>query len=76
MLIAPGAIAFLLTDRFSRMLLIAVNVAVSNSLLGAYAGFLFDSSPAPTIVLLLTLAFISASLKTSLRSASRQRQQV
>ncbi len=75
LLIAPGAIAFLLTDRFPRMLLIAVLVAVAASLLGAYSSFFLDSAPAPTIVLLLTLAFIGAFLKTSLPGASRQRQQ-
>jgi manganese/iron transport system permease protein len=65
LLIAPGAIAFLLTDRFPRMLVIAVLVAVAAALLGAYASFFLDSAPAPTIVLLLTLAFIAAFLKTS-----------
>lgn len=69
LLIAPGAIAFLLTDRFPRMLLIAVLVAVAASLLGAYASFFLDSAPAPTIVLLLTVAFIAAFLKTSLTRA-------
>jgi manganese/iron transport system permease protein len=60
MLIAPGAIAFLLTSRFERMLAIAVIVAALASLLGVYTSFFLDSAPAPTIVLLLSLAFAVA----------------
>lgn len=60
MLIAPGSIAFLLTKRFERMLLVSAAVAVSTSLTGIYLSFLLDSAPAPTIVLLLTASFILA----------------
>ncbi len=60
MLIAPGAIAFLLTDRFERMLMIAVAVAVLASFFGVYLSFFIDSAPAPTIVLLMSLAFVAA----------------
>lgn len=62
MLIAPGAIAFLLTRRFSAMLLTALGVAVSASLVGVYLSFFLDSAPAPTIVLLLSAAFVAAFL--------------
>ncbi len=60
MLIAPGAIAFLLTRSFARMLLVAVAVAVAASFLGVYASFFIDSAPAPTIVMLMTIAFLAA----------------
>jgi manganese/iron transport system permease protein len=60
MLIAPGSIAFLLTKRFERMLLVSALVAVSTSLAGIYLSFFLDSAPAPTIVLLLTAGFILA----------------
>eukprot|EP01132_Coremiostelium_polycephalum_P003535 gene3535-4397_t len=60
MLIAPGAIAFLVTKRFERMLLVSAAVAVSTSLTGIYLSFFLDSAPAPTIVLLLTASFILA----------------
>ena len=60
MLIAPGAIAFLLTSRFRIMLVLAVGIAVAASLIGVYASFFLDSAPAPTIVLLLTAAFVAA----------------
>ncbi len=69
MLIAPGAIAFLLTRRFSTMLLASVAIAVSGSLLGVYLSFFLDSAPAPTIVLLLSLVFVLALLHTSRRAA-------
>jgi manganese/iron transport system permease protein len=67
MLIAPGAIAFLLTRRFATMLLASVAIAVSGSLLGVYLSFFLDSAPAPTIVLLLSLVFVLALLRASRR---------
>ena len=71
MLIAPGAIAFLLTNRFARMLPIAVAAAVAATLVGVYLSFFLDSAPAPTIVLLLTLFFIAAFLRTSVAVSRR-----
>lgn len=65
MLIAPGAIAFLLTRRFSTMLLASVVIAVTGSLLGVYLSFFLDSAPAPTIVLLLSFAFVLALIHSS-----------
>jgi manganese/iron transport system permease protein len=62
MLIAPGAIAYLLTNRFEHMLLTAVAIAVTASFLGVYLSFFIDSAPAPTIVLVMTVAFIAAFL--------------
>lgn len=59
LLIAPGAIAFLLTRQFQTMLWTAVAVATSCSFLGVYASFHLDSAPAPTIVLLMTIVFIA-----------------
>jgi manganese/iron transport system permease protein len=58
MLVAPGAIAFLWSRRFERMMTLAVAIAVSMSVLGVYLSFFIDSAPAPTIVLLLTAAFV------------------
>ena len=60
LLIAPGAIAFLLTRKFSSMLAIAVIIAVLASFFGVYLSFFIDSAPAPTIVLLMTIGFIAA----------------
>lgn len=60
LLITPGAIAFLLTRRFTAMLGIAVGVAVVAGLTGVYLSFFIDSAPAPTIVLVLTAMFLAA----------------
>jgi manganese/iron transport system permease protein len=60
MLIAPGAIAFLLASRFDRMLLLAVTIAVAASVAGVYLSFFIDSAPAPTIVLLMSIGFVAA----------------
>jgi manganese/iron transport system permease protein len=60
MLIAPGAIAFLLTGKFSAMLAVAVLIAVLASFFGVYLSFFVDSAPAPTIVLLMSVGFIAA----------------
>jgi manganese/iron transport system permease protein len=72
MLVAPGAIAFLLTRRFTAMLLTAMAIAVGSSLAGIYLSFFLDSAPAPTIVLLMSGLFVFAFIKTSLatRTAS------
>ena len=69
MLIAPGAIAFLLTRRFGAMLAVSVVIAVAASFLGVYLSFFIDSAPAPTIVLLLAAAFIAAFLVATGRAA-------
>lgn len=63
MLVSPGAIAYLLTDRFDRMLFVSVFVALSCSLAGVYLSFFLDSAPAPTIVLLMTCVFIAVFLR-------------
>lgn len=66
LLIAPGAIAFLVTRRLSHMLVIAVMVAALASTLGVWASFWLDSAPAPTVVLLLTALFTLAFLYRSI----------
>ena len=58
MLVAPGAIAFLLTTRFEAMLVWSVAIAATASIAGIYLSFFIDSAPAPTIVLLMTVLFL------------------
>lgn len=60
MLIAPGAVAFLLTRRLGQMLAVSVATAAAGSVIGVWASFWLDAAPAPTIVLVLTIAFIAA----------------
>ncbi len=68
LLIAPGAIAFLLTKRFSLMLPISVAVTLVSGVLGLYVSFFIDSAPAPTVILVMTAIFIVAFLRTSLKT--------
>lgn len=58
LLIAPGAIAYLLTRTFGFMLLASVLIGVCCAVGGVYLSFFLDSAPAPTIVLLLTVLFV------------------
>ena len=67
LLIAPGAIAFLLTRSFGRMLAVSVAVCLLSMLGGVYASFFLDSAPAPTVVLVLTGLFIAAFLRKTWR---------
>ena len=62
MLVAPGAIAYLLSDSFERMLLIAVAVAVSSSVAGTLVSFHIDGATGPCIVLIQTAVFLAAFL--------------
>lgn len=58
LLIAPGAIAFLLTRTMGAMLFTAVGIAVGAALSGVYLSFFIDSAPGPTIVVLLSTLFV------------------
>ncbi|ASY58388.1 MULTISPECIES: metal ABC transporter permease [Sinorhizobium] len=69
MLIAPGAIAYLVTRTFRGMLIAAVAVAVVASFSGVYLSFFIDSAPAPTIVLLMTAIFLVAFAFSTWRTA-------
>lgn len=62
MLIAPGAIAFLLTRRFEHMMLIAVGVSLFSCLTGTIASFHMDVATAPLIVLIQSVIFLLALL--------------
>lgn len=70
LLIAPGAIAFLLTRRFGVMLILATVISVACSLVGVYVSFFLDSAPAPTIVLLMSICFIVAMVLTQRRTVA------
>lgn len=62
MLIAPGAIAYLLTNRFSHMLVISSIVAVGSSISGVFVSFYLDADTGATIILIQTFIFILAFL--------------
>lgn len=59
-LVTPGATAYLLTDRFGRMLMIAGLIGVATGCLGAYASYFLNGSTGGCIVVLQTLLFLTA----------------
>lgn len=76
MLVTPGCIGYLLTDRFNRMLIIAALSATSSSFFGVYVSFFLDASTGACIVLLQALMFLVALVfapKHGLLAARRQR---
>jgi manganese transport system permease protein len=60
MLVTPGATAYLLTDRFDIMMLIAMASGVFSSTIGTYISYYIDGSTGGCIVVLQTLLFIIA----------------
>jgi manganese/iron transport system permease protein len=60
MVVTPGATAYLLTDRFSRLILIAIAVGTLSSLVGAYISFFLDGATGGVIVVLQTAVFLTA----------------
>ncbi|MEO0497160.1 MAG: metal ABC transporter permease [Pseudomonadota bacterium] len=71
-LIAPGAVAFLMTRTFRAMMLVALLVSTSSSVLGVLWAFHIDSAPAPTIVVVMTTAFVLAFLFAPQRGLLRR----
>ena len=58
MLVTPGSIAHLWTDRFDRMILIAVAAAVISTVVGILVSYHIDGSPGACIVLVQALVFL------------------
>lgn len=60
MVVTPGATAYLLTDRFPRLLVIAVAIGALTSFIGAYLSYFLDGATGGLIVTLQTLVFLAA----------------
>ena len=60
MVVTPGATAYLLTDRFGRLLGISVAMGAGTSFIGAYASYFLDGATGGVIVVLQTLVFLAA----------------
>jgi manganese/iron transport system permease protein len=64
MVVTPGATAYLLTDRFPKLIVISILIGALTSLLGAYISYFLDGATGGVIVLLqascFALAFILA----------------
>ena len=60
MVVTPGATAYLLTDRFPRLLMISVTIGAMTSFLGSYFSFFLDGATGGIIVCFQTLIFLTA----------------
>ncbi len=60
MLVTPGATAYLLTDRFSKMMWISMGIGISSAVFGAYLSYFLNGSTGGCIVTLQVLVFIIA----------------
>lgn len=60
LVVTPGATAYLLTDRFPRLLVIAVLIGTVTSFVGAYLSYFLDGATGGIIVVGQTLVFLLA----------------
>ncbi|MTD94837.1 iron chelate uptake ABC transporter family permease subunit [Hyphomicrobium sp. xq] len=60
MVVTPGATAYLLTDRFGRLLALSVAIGAGTSFAGAYISYFLDGATGGVIVTLQTLLFLAA----------------
>jgi len=60
MVVTPGATAYLLTDRFGLLIVIAVALGAVTSFVGAYISYFLDGATGGVIVTLQTLLFLAA----------------
>lgn len=60
MVVTPGATAYLLTDRFDRLLMLSVAIGAATSFFGAYISYFLDGATGGVIVTLQTLLFLAA----------------
>ncbi|TCQ06132.1 ABC-type Mn2+/Zn2+ transport system permease subunit [Rhizobium sp. PP-F2F-G36] len=60
MVVTPGATAYLLCDRFPRLIALSVAIGTATSFFGAYASYFLDGATGGIIVVLQTLIFLIA----------------
>ena len=60
MVVTPGATAYLLADRFPRLIAISIVIGAGSSLLGSYLSYFVDGATGGIIILIQTLVFILA----------------
>jgi len=74
LLITPGAIVFLLTKKFDSMIILSILITSLSAFFGVYISFFLDSSPAPTIILILSCIFFGVLvLKTAYKKDFRKK---
>ncbi|MGV1917656.1 metal ABC transporter permease [Rhizobium sp. 22-785-1] len=62
MVVTPGATAYLLTDRFERLIGMSFGIGAITSFVGAYLSYFLDGATGGIIVVLQTLIFLTAFL--------------
>ncbi|MBD5771645.1 metal ABC transporter permease [Marinomonas colpomeniae] len=62
MVVTPGATAYLLSDRFPRVIIISVVIGAGTSFLGAYLSYFVDGATGGVIVVLQTMIFVTTFL--------------
>ncbi|WP_405405023.1 metal ABC transporter permease [Paracoccus sp. Ld10] len=60
LVVTPGATAYLLCDRFPRLIMVSVLIGTVTSFLGAYASYFLDGATGGVIVTLQTVIFLIA----------------
>ena len=60
MVVTPGATAYLLTDRFEKLIAMAAGIGAATSFVGAYASYFLNGATGGIIVVLQTLIFLTA----------------
>jgi manganese/iron transport system permease protein len=60
LVVTPGATAYLLTDRFPRLIAISVAIGAVTSFAGAYISYFLDGATGGVIIVLQTLLFLAA----------------
>lgn len=60
MVVTPGATAYLLTDRFQRLITLAFAIGALTSIVGAYLSYFLDGATGGIIVVLQTVLFLAA----------------
>lgn len=76
MVVTPGATAYLITDRFQRLIVLAAGIGAVTSFVGAYASYFLNGATGGIIVVLQTLIFLTAFVfapKHGLIAARRRR---
>ena len=82
MVVTPGATAYLICDRFPRLILLSILIGSTTCFLGAYLSFFIDGATGGIIVVLQTIVFLAVflaapeygylSTRLKIRRASRE----
>jgi len=72
MLIAPGATAYLLTNSFDKMLIIALITSITSCIAGTILSYHIDAATAPLIVVIQSTIFLAALIKSGRKPSPKK----